>query len=102
MNFTALTELENKIELRVEDYISRKHFFLDSGIIGWVFVKNNEKVSLYHLYLEEKETENNEIVNLEWEEDFEKEKENIKLEAHFQGVFEAFEEDLKNKFNITF
>lgn len=106
MTITKTAELESKIELRVTDYISKKQYFQDSCVIGWVFVQEGEKVSLHHLYLEEKELADNQIeriefINFEWEEQFEEEKEKIKLEAELQGVYGELSAALKDQFNIV-
>lgn len=51
MNQTKLSEMKEEfLDVLVTDYIAKKHYFPDSEMSGWVLVKKEDEIELYHMY----------------------------------------------------
>lgn len=102
MNLTNVEALENKVVLKVEDSLTRKRFFADSSTIGWLFLKEGEKVTLHFIYVSENEEGRwEEFVDLSEELNVADEKEKILIEAYFQQGEEKFANELKEQLGFT-
>ena len=64
MNQTKLSEMKEEfLDVLVTDYISKKHYFSDSEVSGWVLVKKDDETALYHMYRRGYDPETNEDID---------------------------------------
>lgn len=62
MTMTKVSNLEGiHLLVRVTDYISKKQYFDDSEITGWVMLQEQDEPKLYHMY--QRGYENGEWIN---------------------------------------
>lgn len=51
------------LDVLVTDYISKKHYFSDSEVSGWVLVKKDDETALYHMYRRGSDPETHEDID---------------------------------------
>lgn len=51
------------LDVVVTDYISKKHYFSDSEVSGWVLVKKDGETELYHMYRRGSDPETHENID---------------------------------------